>query len=198
MDHAGGDRRRARRRRDGVADLRAADHQRRYARGRVRADPARRDRWVLDRRRLRRHLSLRASRLLPRRRVARSVSRRRRPQCRQRVDARWRRRAAADPDRQSSGLRVCGRVRPAGADGVDRGRLVTRLPILSIITWSPFVAALIIMAVARHRPMLVRSTAVLGAAVPLVLSVWLYYAYDRSAAGFQFAESFPLVPSFGI
>ena len=41
------------------------------------------------------------------------------------------------------------------------------LPLLSIITWSPFVAALVIMAVARHRPRLVRSTAVLGAAVPL-------------------------------
>ena len=76
--------------------------------------------------------------------------------------------------------------------------MVTRLPILSIITWSPFVAALIIMAFARHRPLLVRYTATLGAALPLVLSVWLCFAYDRGAAGFQFAESFPLVPTFGI
>src|SRR6186997_1909761 len=73
-----------------------------------------------------------------------------------------------------------------------------RMPVLSIITWSPFVAALIIMATARHRPLLVRYTATLGAAIPLVLSVWLYFAYDRVVAGFQFAESFPLVPSFGI
>ena len=59
-------------------------------------------------------------------------------------------------------------------------------PVLSIITWSPFIAALIIMAAARHRPLLVRCTAALGAAIPLVLSAWLYFAYDRSAAGFQF------------
>ena len=71
-------------------------------------------------------------------------------------------------------------------------------PVLSVITWSPFVAALIIMAFARHRPLLVRYTAMLGALIPLVLSVWLCFAYDRSAAGFQFGETFALVPTFGI
>jgi NADH-quinone oxidoreductase subunit M len=75
---------------------------------------------------------------------------------------------------------------------------VTGLPVLSIITWSPFVAALVIMALARHRPALVRWTAAGGAAVPLALALWLYFAYDRAAAGFQFGESLPLVPSFGI
>jgi NADH-quinone oxidoreductase subunit M len=75
---------------------------------------------------------------------------------------------------------------------------VTGFPVLSIITWAPFVAALIIMAVARHRPLLVRWTAVAGAAVPLVLALWLCFAYDRTAAGFQFGESLPLVPSVGI
>jgi len=75
---------------------------------------------------------------------------------------------------------------------------VTRLPVLSIITWSPFVAALVIMAAARHRPLLVRWTSAIGAAIPLALSVWLCVAYDRSAAGFQFGERFSLVPSFGI
>ena len=71
-------------------------------------------------------------------------------------------------------------------------------PVLSVITWSPFVAALVIMAFARHRPLLVRMTATLGAALPLVLSIWLCFVYDQQAAGFQFAEHFPLVPSFGI
>jgi NADH-quinone oxidoreductase subunit M len=54
------------------------------------------------------------------------------------------------------------------------------------------------MALARHRPALVRWTAAVGAAVPLLLSIWLYFAYDRAAAGFQFGQSLPLVPSFGI
>ena len=75
---------------------------------------------------------------------------------------------------------------------------MTRLPVLSIITWSPFLAALVIMAAARHRPLLVRGTAVVGAVIPLALSIWLCFAYDRTAAGFQFGEKFALVPSFGI
>ena len=53
---------------------------------------------------------------------------------------------AAHADRQGPGLRVGRRPRPARADGLDRSGLVTGLPVLSIITWSPFVAALIIMA----------------------------------------------------
>jgi len=44
----------------------------------------------------------------------------------------------------------------------------------------------------------VRLTATIGAVIPLVLSVWLCFAYDRAAAGFQFAEHHPLVPTFGI
>jgi len=75
---------------------------------------------------------------------------------------------------------------------------VSALPVLSIVTWAPFAAALIIMAFARHRPGLVRATAAVGAAVPLVLSIWLWLAYDRGAAGFQFTESHALVPSLGI
>jgi hypothetical protein len=75
---------------------------------------------------------------------------------------------------------------------------MTGVPILSIVMWAPFVAALVIMAWARHRPLLVRWTAVIGASVPLVLAIWLCFGYDRASAGFQFRESWPLVPSFGI
>ena len=42
------------------------------------------------------------------------------------------------------------------------------LPILSVITWAPFVRALVIMLFARHRPQLVRWTAAAGAAVSFV------------------------------
>ena len=71
-------------------------------------------------------------------------------------------------------------------------------PILSIITWSPFVSALIIMAFARHRPLLVRMTGVIGSSLSLVLSILLYFKYDHVATGFQFHEQLPLVPSMGI
>jgi NADH-quinone oxidoreductase subunit M len=73
-----------------------------------------------------------------------------------------------------------------------------RLPLLSIMTWAPFVSALVIMFCARRRPLLVRWTSVIGAAISLAASLWLYWAYDRAAAGFQFQEEFALVPSLGI
>src|SRR5688572_31952601 len=75
---------------------------------------------------------------------------------------------------------------------------MTELPILSIMTWAPFVAALVVMFVARHKPLLVRWTSLIGATISLVCSVWVYWAYDRAAAGFQFNEEFALVPSLGI
>jgi NADH-quinone oxidoreductase subunit M len=71
-------------------------------------------------------------------------------------------------------------------------------PVLSIITWAPFAAAVLIMFTARHRPLLVRWIAVAGTAVSLVLSIVIYVAYDRQAAGFQFYEEIELVPPLGI
>src|SRR5687768_7451294 len=72
------------------------------------------------------------------------------------------------------------------------------IPVLSIMTWAPFVSALIVMFTARRRPMLVRWTSLAGATVSLVASLWIYWAYDRQLAGFQFREEFSLVPSLGI
>ena len=73
-----------------------------------------------------------------------------------------------------------------------------KFPILSVITWAPFISALVIMAFARHRPLLVRLTAVIGSSLCLALSVWLYFAFDHAAGGYQFRETLPLVPSLGI
>src|SRR5688572_12019138 len=72
------------------------------------------------------------------------------------------------------------------------------IPILSVMTWAPFVSAIIVMFFARRRPMLVRWTSLAGATVSLLASVWVYWAYDRELAGFQFREEFALVPSLGI
>jgi NADH-quinone oxidoreductase subunit M len=69
---------------------------------------------------------------------------------------------------------------------------------LSIITWSPFVAAVLIMFLARHRPLLVRGIAVCCTSLSLILSVATYSCYDREAAGFQYFEEIALVPPLGI
>ena len=81
------------------------------------------------------------------------------------------------------------------------GALVTDvngLPILSVMTWAPFAAALAVMFFARRSPLLVRLLSLAGASVSLVASLWIYVAYDGATAGFQFQESLPLVPSLGI
>ena len=69
---------------------------------------------------------------------------------------------------------------------------------LSIIMWSPFVGAVLIMFLARHRPLLVRVLALITTAIPLVLSIAIYVGYEREAAGFQFYEELSLVPPLGI
>ncbi len=71
-------------------------------------------------------------------------------------------------------------------------------PVLSIITWAPFVGAVLIMFTARHRPLAVRLIALVTTTISTVLSVFIYVVYDREAAGFQFYERVPLVPPLGI
>jgi NADH-quinone oxidoreductase subunit M len=72
------------------------------------------------------------------------------------------------------------------------------IPNLSVITWAPFVGALLIMFCARHRPLLVRWLATITTGISLVLSIRIYWSYDREAAGFQFYEKLDLVPPLGI
>ncbi|MEX2148370.1 MAG: NADH-quinone oxidoreductase subunit M [Candidatus Rokuibacteriota bacterium] len=71
-------------------------------------------------------------------------------------------------------------------------------PVLSIITWMPLVGAVLIMFTARHHPLAVRLIALVTTAVSAVLSVFIFVAYDREAAGFQFYEKVPVVPPLGI
>jgi NADH-quinone oxidoreductase subunit M len=75
---------------------------------------------------------------------------------------------------------------------------MSRLPLLSIITWAPFVGAVLIMFTARHRPLLVRLIAATATGLSLLGSVVVFWTYDREVAGFQFYEELPLVPPLGI
>ncbi|MEK7878319.1 MAG: NADH-quinone oxidoreductase subunit M [candidate division NC10 bacterium] len=75
---------------------------------------------------------------------------------------------------------------------------MTGFPVLSVITWAPFVGALLIMFTARRRPAAVRLYAALSTGVSLALSIAIYAGYDQETAGFQFYEKLPLVPPLGI
>ncbi len=78
---------------------------------------------------------------------------------------------------------------------------LSQIHALSMITWSPFVGAVLIMFLARHRPLLVRGLALLSTGVSFVLSLAIYGAFDRTPADaqfFQFYEELPLVPPLGI
>jgi NADH-quinone oxidoreductase subunit M len=75
---------------------------------------------------------------------------------------------------------------------------MSELPVLSLVTVTPFVAAVLIMAFGRTRPIAVRLIATAAASVTLALSVYLYAAYDTAAGGFQFQERYPLVRALGI
>jgi len=67
-----------------------------------------------------------------------------------------------------------------------------------MITWAPFIGALLIMFTARHRPAAVRLYAAISTGVSLALSLAVYAGYDTETAGFQFYEKLPLVPPLGI
>jgi NADH-quinone oxidoreductase subunit M len=71
-------------------------------------------------------------------------------------------------------------------------------PVLSVITFTPLVAALIILLLPPQRKNEARAVALVSAAFALTLSFWMYFTYDETAAGYQFIETYNWLPSLGI
>ncbi len=76
-------------------------------------------------------------------------------------------------------------------------------PFLTVITFTPIVAAVILLLLPRDRKTLIKVIALLAATISLVVAVYVFFAYDRAAAGnpdtqFQFREQVAWVPSLGI
>jgi NADH-quinone oxidoreductase subunit M len=71
-------------------------------------------------------------------------------------------------------------------------------PVLSIITLTPFVAALIILMIPAQRKNEARAVALASAVFALVLSAWVYFSYDQAAKGYQFLEHYNWLPALGI
>ena len=71
-------------------------------------------------------------------------------------------------------------------------------PVLSIITFTPLVAGLIILMIPAQRKNEARAVALAAATFALILSAWVYFTYDQVTAGYQFIEKYDWLPVLGI
>lgn len=71
-------------------------------------------------------------------------------------------------------------------------------PVLSIITFTPLVAALIILMIPAQRKNAARAVALAAAIFALILSAFVYFTYDQITVGYQFIERYDWLPALGI
>jgi NADH-quinone oxidoreductase subunit M len=71
-------------------------------------------------------------------------------------------------------------------------------PFLSVIVFTPLVAALIILLYKPEQKKATRVTALSAAVFALALSLWVYFTYDKAVAGYQFIEKYNWMPMLGI
>ncbi len=72
-----------------------------------------------------------------------------------------------------------------------------QFPFLSVIVFIPMVAALVLLMMKPEQKKAIRVTALTAALLALALSVWVYFAYDKAAAGYQFIEKYTWMPIDG-
>lgn len=73
-----------------------------------------------------------------------------------------------------------------------------QFPVLSVIVFTPIVAGLLILLIPEDRKTEVRVAALAAATFALGLSIWVYFAYDIPAGGYQFIERYTWLPQLGI
>jgi NADH-quinone oxidoreductase subunit M len=71
-------------------------------------------------------------------------------------------------------------------------------PVLSVITFTPIVAAALILLLPAQRRNETRAVALAAATFALILSFWVYLSYDQAAGGYQFIERYNWLPVLGI
>ncbi len=73
-----------------------------------------------------------------------------------------------------------------------------QFPVLSLIIFTPIVTALLLLLLPENKKAEVRVVSLAAATVALVLSIWVYFSYDISVAGYQFIEKYSWLPAMGI
>src|SRR6266545_7125800 len=71
-------------------------------------------------------------------------------------------------------------------------------PVLSVITFTPIVAGVLILLLPAQRKNEARVVALAAATFALILSFWVYFQYDQTTAGYQFVEKYNWLPALGI
>ena len=73
-----------------------------------------------------------------------------------------------------------------------------QFPILSVIVFTPIIAAVLILLIPGERKSEIRVAALAAATFALLLSIWAYFSYDVAAGGYQFVEKYSWLPMVGI
>jgi NADH-quinone oxidoreductase subunit M len=71
-------------------------------------------------------------------------------------------------------------------------------PILSVITFTPLVAAALMLLMPAQRKNETRAVALAAATFALILSFWVYLNYNQALGGYQFQEQYSWLPALGI
>lgn len=71
-------------------------------------------------------------------------------------------------------------------------------PVLPVILLAPVVAALILVFVPKDEHKLIKSVAAIGTFISLFLSLYVYFAYDKSVGGLQFVVQHPWIKDLGV
>jgi NADH-quinone oxidoreductase subunit M len=71
-------------------------------------------------------------------------------------------------------------------------------PFLSVIVFTPIVAALLLFMIPGDRKNVIRGVALAAASIAFLLSICVYFAYDQTIGGYQFLEKATWVPQLGI
>jgi NADH-quinone oxidoreductase subunit M len=70
--------------------------------------------------------------------------------------------------------------------------------ILTYMTFIPLLGAAVVLALPRDNHALIKWVAVGATVPPLLMAIWLYINFDRTAAGFQYMQQATWIPSFNI
>lgn len=71
-------------------------------------------------------------------------------------------------------------------------------PVLSVITFTPMVAAVLMLLLPAQRKNETRAVALAAATFALILSFWVYLSYNQTVGGYQFIEKYNWLPALGI